>query len=330
MLEVSAKLKEDLTNANQELQQKYSKKSGLNKQDLRAKIKQKLSGIIKLNQMSEDSLEAWTDNRVIVGVDGSVNKLGSNYPHYLCLLQALAKSTAKEDIIETELFCPLVSSSKEEINKFILDQQQQGNTGISKQYAANKIKISKLAELELEVALQAIKEWQPKLIMLDGSLIRYRIEAEEKWSELKETAISQEILLVGVIEEIGTQEVGKEVDEELAEFYDRELLFGVLNRGEMLTLEFKRSLKTVFLRTSRDPQVIGLDILEEQQSELQNMAELIYTLTPEDSRGIPIWLDVVDHEVRISDKMMESLIDAYLDSSLKKRLFASKREERVY
>lgn len=330
MLEVSAKLKENLRNANQELQQKYSVKSRLDKGSLRTEIEENLGGVINLKQMSEDRLQLWTDDRVIVGVDGSVNKLGSNYPHYLCLLQALAKSTSKEDIIETELFCPLVSNSKEEINNFIFEQYQQGNSSISKQHAANKIKISKLAELELEVALQAIKEWQPKLIMLDGSLIRYRIEAEEKWKELKEVAISQEILLIGVIEEIGTQEVGSEIDEELAEFYDRELLFGVLNLGEMLTLEFKRGLKTAFLRTSRDPQVIGLDVLKEQQFELQNMAELVYTLTPEDSRGIPIWLDVVDHEVRISDQMMESLIDTYLDSDLKKRLFASKRNERIY
>ncbi|MBM7623934.1 DNA double-strand break repair nuclease NurA [Sporohalobacter salinus] len=330
MLEISTKLKENLIKANQELKQKYSAKSNLDKQSLRVKIKTELGGIIKLDQMSEDKLESWTDNRAIVGVDGSINKLGSNYPHYLYLLQALAKSTAKEDITATELFCPLVSNSKEEINNFIFEQYQQGNNSISKQHAANKIKISKLAELELEVAIQAVKEWQPKLIMLDGSLIRYRIEAEEKWKELREVAISQEVLLVGVIEEIGTQEVGERIDEELAGFYDRELLFGVLDLGEMLTLEFKRGLKTAFLRPSRDPQVIGLDILEEQHSEFQNMAKLVYTLTPEDSRGIPIWLDVVDNEVRISDQMMKSLIDTYLDSDLKKRLFASKRDERIY
>jgi len=343
MLEISDGLKNSLINTNQELQQKYSRQGDLNSINLRNEIKRRIGRIIKLERLSKDKLKSWLGEKVIVGVDGSVNKIGSNYPHYLYLLQALAKNTEKEDIIKNDLFCPLVSNSKEEILEF-KDKQQDRGVRVSEQEAASRIRISKLATLELEVAIKAIKEWKPKLIMLDGSLIRYRIESEEKWEELKKLAIREEVLLLGVIEEIGTQEISKQLIEgsgrevqpdslelnKLKDYYDRELLFGLLEAGEMLALEFKSGLKTAFMRTSRDPQVIGIDLLEEQDSNLRSMANLVYTLTPEAGRGIPIWLDIVDHEVRISDQMMESLVDAYLDSDLKRRLFYVKREGRVY
>jgi hypothetical protein len=95
-------------------------------------------------------------------------------------------------------------------------------------------------------------------------------------------------------------------------------------------IDFKPNLQTAFLRSARDPGVIGLDILKEQQTNLKQLANLVYTLTPEDSRGIPIWLDIVDEQVKITNKMMEALVDSYLDPKLKQRLFYSKRNERIY
>ncbi|SJZ75701.1 DNA double-strand break repair nuclease NurA [Selenihalanaerobacter shriftii] len=331
MLETSAKLKEILLNTNKELRTKYSIDDNLDKIELRDKIEDEVGELVDLNKMTNNDLQHWLGKESIVGVDGSVNKIGSNYPHYLFLLQALAKSTEKKDIIEAELFCPLTSISKEEIIDFI-DKQEEKGKRLSKQDAANKIRISKLAELELEVALQSIKNWDPKLIMLDGSLIRYRIEDEDKWKELKELAIKENVLLVGIIEEIGTREIGKRLSGDLRgnDFYDREILFGLLEKGEMLSLEFKIGFKTAFMRTSRDPQVIGIDILDEQQNDLQKIADLVYTLTPEDGRGVPVWLDIVDNEVRISDQMIKNLVETYLDSDLQRRLFYSKRDERVY
>ncbi|MGM0471053.1 MAG: DNA double-strand break repair nuclease NurA [Bacillota bacterium] len=329
MLEISDELKTSLVNVNQELKEKYSTEQIRDKKSLRARIETELKEFVQLNQMSQSRLNQWIADQVIVGVDGSLNKVGGNYPHYLFLLQALAKNTSKEDITATDLFCPLVSCSQAEIEELI-DHHQQNQQQINEQYAANKIKTSKLAALELEVARKAIKKWQPKLIMLDGSLIRYRIEAEDDWEELRQLAIAEEVLLVGVIEEIGTDEVGKLIADELAGFYDRELLFGILEYGEMLPLSFKRDLMTSFLRTSRDPQVIGLDTLPEQKDSLQEVAEVIFTLTPEDGRGIPLWLDIVDGEVRITDKMMQGLMDTYIDSDLQRQLFATKRDERIY
>jgi hypothetical protein len=331
MLEISEKVKESLKSTNQQLRKKYSTKDSLDIKNLRKIIQEELNELVKLAKMSEQNSQEWLANKTIVGVDGSVNKIGGNYPHHIYLLQALAKSITKEDVLESELFCPLLKASRKEINNFIKEQQKKG-IKIHAQESATKIKISKLAELELEVALKAIGKWHPKLIMLDGSLIRYRIESEDKWKDLKEMAIKEEVLLLGVIEEIGTREVGKRLVENLGEldYYDRELLFGVLDVGEMLELEFKSGFKTAFLRSSRDPQVIGIDVLKEQQQDLKKMADLVYTLTPIDGRGIPLWLDIVDNEVRISDKMMESLVETYLDPDLKRRLFYSKRNDRIY
>lgn len=343
MLEISDKLKSSLVDTNQKLRVEYSIADDLDNVNFRKIIQAEFGEFIKLKKLTETALQQWLGNQVIVGVDGSVNTLGSNFPHYISLLQALAKSTARKDISNAELFCPLLSSTQEQINDFIQARKRQG-IRVNEQEAASKIRSSKLAELELSVALKAIKNWASKLIILDGSLIRYRIEAENKWKELKEAAIKEEVLLVGVIEEIGTQEIGKhlakinkglegineENKDKLKTFYDRELLFGILKEGEMLEMEFKSGFKTAFLRSSRDPQVIGIDVLKEQQDSLQKMADLVYTLTPQNGRGIPLWLDIVDEEVRISDEMIENLIETYLDTDLKRKLFYSKRNERIY
>ena len=84
------------------------------------------------------------------------------------------------------------------------------------------------------------------------------------------------------------------------------------------------------MRLSRDPHPIALDRLKEQQEHLYDTACLLYSLTSKDGRGIPLWLDIVDREVRITDRMMESLVDCYIDEDLRYRLLRAKRENRGY
>ena len=327
--EVATKLKKNLISFNKRLQDRYQGEVDFDKQDLRARLHSEVGKLTLLERLSNQRLQDWLAQEVVVGVDGSLNKVGVNFPHYLYLLQALAKSTTQEDILAAEVFCPLLAEVEAEIEQFRVQQQQEGKR-YSQQEAATKLRTSLLAKLELQVAIQAIQKWPVKLIMMDGSLIRYRIEAKDSWQQLRELALEKGVLLVGVIEEIATKELGARLSSDLEGVYDRELLFGALEVGEMLELEFKLGLKTAFLRPSQDPQVIGLDILKEQQDKLKIMADLIQTLTPKSGRGIPLWLDIVDNEVRISNQMVESLVDSYLDPQLKRRLFASKRQERIY
>ncbi|AGB40089.1 NurA domain-containing protein [Halobacteroides halobius DSM 5150] len=333
MRELSSGLKSSLEKFNDKLQQKYQNKSNLTDQQLKKLIIQHLGDFKLIEELAGKELKEWTKNGPIVGVDGSVNTTGKVYPHYLTLLQALAKSTTEKEVIRHEIFSPLSEKDKEKIfrklSKEGLDNAQE---------AAGKIKTSLLAALEVKVAYESIKQCNPQLIMMDGSLIRYYYQAEELWKELVDLALAEDVLLVGVIEEIATHQISKKLKEQLPvqmkEMYDRELLFGLLKKGEMLQfkpgIDFKPGLETVFLRSSSGPGVIGVDILKQQANKLEFINQVIYSLTPKEGRGIPIWLDMVDEEVRITNKMMELLLNNYLDPALKERLFHSKRKDRIY
>lgn len=85
---------------------------------------------------------------------------------------------------------------------------------------------------------------------------------------------------------------------------------------------------SVFMRSSMSPSVIGMDIIDTQKDHLEEMARLVFTLTPENSRGIPLWLDLVDKEVKISDALMKGLIERYMDKDIYERFFVSERSKR--
>ena len=80
---------------------------------------------------------------------------------------------------------------------------------------------------------------------------------------------------------------------------------------------------------TRSPKPIGIDLLEEQQIYLNEVANLVYTLTPKDGRGIPLWLDIIDKSVRISDKVMEGLLSTYLGEDYVE-FIRPKREKREF
>ena len=194
-----------------------------------------------------------------------------------------------------------------------------------------------MADLEVQAARQSIRKWQPSLIMMDGSLSRYQFQAEESWQQLVKLALQENVLLVGVIEEIGTRKISENLKEELPSkmenMYDRELLFGLLGEKEVMEIKdigLTHGFKKSFFRSARDPGVIGLDMLKEQQTQLDFVAQVVYALTPQDGRGIPLWLDIVDNEVRISNQMLDAMVENYIDPDLKQKLFHSKRSDRIY
>jgi len=327
-----------LKDCNDKLKEKYENQSNLSRKDLRRLI-DKTGKFINLDRLENLQIDKLIKGRPIVGVDGSVNKQGKVYPHYIELLQALAKSTdrSQSGIVRHDIFSPMIEKDKQNILKkvSIANNKVDEDSKVYAQEVAGKIRSSLLASLEVLVAYDSILKWNPSLIMMDGSLTRYKIQAEEKWEELMELALKREVVIVGVIEEIGTHDLslalGDDLPTKMTDMYDRELMFGLLDLGEMVLFDgAKDGLKKSFVRSSRDPGVIGIDILKEQSGAMKDVASLVYSLTPEAGRGIPIWLDIVDEEVRISNKMMEMIIDNYLDPTLKQRLFHSKRADRVY
>lgn len=239
----------------------------------------------------------------IAGVDGSTNSTGGPFPYMITLQQALAKACdcRNADVTLTDAFSPLT-----------MDEP------ITEDEYRDYVKRN-LATLEAEVALEALELLSPRVMLLDGSLVRFRIEATSTWEKLKNQAIAQNTLLVGVVEGISTGLISSCLKSWLQPVAnpasDWEVLFGLLQVGELLEIApglFKEGFRTCFIRSARDPKPIGIDLPEEQQSHLKEVADLIYTLTPEDSRGVPLWLDIIDNNVRITDSMIEGLLNTYV------------------
>jgi hypothetical protein len=77
------------------------------------------------------------------------------------------------------------------------------------------------------------------------------------------------------------------------------------------------------------PDPIGVDGLMEQKEHKYELLKLIYSLTPEQGRGIPFWLDIVDNQVRVTDALVQTMIEQYIDPDLRHRLFDAKRKQRI-
>ncbi|MGI6113853.1 MAG: DNA double-strand break repair nuclease NurA [Mahellales bacterium] len=398
VLNIDKIISEKMNYVNQQLKNKYH---GLNR-DKDKKIKdillKRAVRSIKLSRKVTEAVKELAGGRPLVGVDGSINMVGSSYPHYLALIRAMAKSTCRDhgDIVLVDVHYPgfpaqpskadSKASSKglpgaspqsswdappkgvpkdfpEVSSQPTLDAPSKAvlkapsaavpgdsftdrtydtleGGGISKAAADENRRSARMAQLEIEAATESLRTMDPFLIMLDGSLVQYRIKCRQAWEEFSTMALNRGVLVVGVIEEIKTDflypvikhDIGWDTDI----LYDRELLFGLLDVGEMLVVDegviqpSKEGLATCFVRSSRDPHPIALDMLKEQEEYLYDTACLVYSLTPKDGRGIPLWLDIVDREVRITDRMMESLVDCYIDEDLRYRLLRPKRENRGY
>ena len=155
-----------------------------------------------------------------------------------------------------------------------------------------------------------------------------------EWELLVSEARTHNCILVGVIEEVATAELCSLTGLEVPglRIYDREFLFGLLEVGEMVALggesAIKRNYTTVFARMGSTPQAVACDFLAEQGEFLLPAMNLIYSLTPSQGRGIPAWLDLVDREVRLTRKSMETVIMNGLDPLVRERFFTANRERR--
>ncbi|NLY44417.1 MAG: DNA double-strand break repair nuclease NurA [Tissierella sp.] len=321
------KLKEKVVDLNTILTEKYGSILKMNRQEIRSFINNYVGHIKKMEKLDKDQLSIYQSKGGIVGVDGSVNKIGGAYPHFVEIYQALAKSTTHRDdnIVLADLYTPLYTEQEEttlENEVRIIDDKRN----------------MKLSTIEVDAAIESVKNHKPYAILMDGGLIRYNINAHDRWMELRNLCEQEGVILVGVIKDIKTSIIGdkiKEVDKSIKDtFYDRELLFGQLDYGEMITINEEANRKepkgyaSIFLRSSLAPTVIGMDIIDSQREYIEEMARLIFTLTPENSRGVPLWLDIVDKEVLISDDMIKSMMEEYMDRGLYERFFISERDKR--
>lgn len=306
-------IENDIKELNANLKKKYDFFFKTNKLDFRENILAKIGEISRLKKLNEKELR---DFGIVVGVDGSVNKVGGDFPHYIELYRALAKPTKGEDIYLNRYYSPLTDDTA-----LAVEQSKRRQL---------------LAGIEVDVAIDAIKKANPRMLMMDGGLIRYKIDYKEGFEKLVELCEEKNIILIGVLKELKTNVISRALEKDES-VYDRELLYGKLNIGDFILIEDafnKKSgenegeLSSGFLRTSNSAMAIGIDILSSQKSYIKDAANLVYTLTPYNSRGVPLWLDIVDREVRITDKFMESMLEEYMDRDIYERFFITERDRR--
>ncbi|SMB82049.1 NurA domain-containing protein [Peptoniphilus asaccharolyticus DSM 20463] len=303
-------MKAQVQELNRQLKEKYNEFFSMDNEVFRRDILSQIGQIKKMTKLDTNFLN---ELGVLVGVDGSVMKVGGADPHYVEIYQALAKPTKGEDIYFNQLYSPVIDAS--------------GDGESSKREVL-------LSQIEMDAAIYSAENEKPSIIMMDGGLIRYKINDSKKFEELVEVCIENNVILMGVIKDLKTDVIARAIGRNA--YYDRELIYGRLNRGELLIIndecnkKFEEAnLVSAFLRCSLDSMIIGLDILKEYRDELEMAANLVYTLTPEHSRGVPLWLDIVDAEVKITDTLVRTLLEEYMDRDIYRRFFVSERDGRT-
>ena len=303
-----------LKDVNLNLRNKYDFIFKLNNDDFRTKLTQKVGRLIQMEKFPEEKLNKF---RRTVGVDGSNNRSGGAFPHFIEIFQGLAKCTDGNEIYRNNVYTPTLNEIYDDKN-------------LSQKY---------LAKIEIETALEYINTYEFDYLMMDGGFIRYKINCLDLFKELREICEEKNIILFGVIKDLKTNVIARslEIDESI---YDREILFNRLKTGEGLLIRNEINKKFIkdglgegfssaFMRTSKFPGAVGVDILDTQEKNLEEICSLIYTLTPMSSRGVPLWLDIVDKDVKITDEILKTLLEEYLDRDVYERFFISERDKRT-
>ena len=293
---ISKDLIDEVSHLNERLKNRKNV-SKLSRKDVRDLINNKIGKIKFYERFSVDKLKEIKQDGCICVVDGSVNRIGANYPNYVELFQSMALlSSDQEPLVKADILCPLVDEFSER------DQFQ-----ISKQT---------LCATELAVAIEAVKNHDIKILMMDGTLMRYCLEAEDLYNDLVELCDEKGVFLVGVVEEISTKIIMNtfhENEKNVGMLFDREALFNVLDMNEGFVVKEHKSRKEeydieqAFIRTSKDPCVIAIDIPSQNMDDFDEIISFVLTLSDENTRGVPFLLDLVDKKTRIDNKQAEIL-----------------------
>ena len=315
---ISKDLMDEVSRLNQRLKNRKNVYK-LSREDIRNLITNKIGKIKVYDRFSVDKLKEIKQDGCICVVDGSVNRIGANYPNYVEFFQSMALlSSDQEPLIMADILCPLVDEFSER------DQFQ-----ISKE---------KLCKTELAVAIEAVSNYDVKILMMDGTLMRYALEAEDAYTNLVNLCKDKGVLMVGVVEEVSTKiimETMISLEQEIGMLFDREALFNVLDMNEGFIVDDHKSRKEdyeieqAFIRTSKEPSVIAIDIPRINMNDFDEIISFVLTLSDENTRGVPFLLDLVDKKTRIDNKQAEILAKKYLDTEMYQSIFRSQRSKRV-
>lgn len=315
---ISKDLIDEVSHLNERLKNRKNV-SKLSRKKVRDLITDEIGKIKFYERFSVDRLKEIKKNGCICVVDGSVNRIGANYPNYVEFFQSMALlSSDQEPLVKADILCPLVDEFSER-NQFQISKE-------------------KLCATELAVAIEAVSHHDVKILMMDGTLMRYSLEAEDLYKDLVKLCDEKGVILVGVVEEISTKIIMNTFQENGADvgmLFDREALFNVLDMNEGFVVNEHKSRKKeydieqAFIRTSKDPCVIAIDIPPQNMDDFDEIISFVLTLSDENTRGVPFLLDLVDKKTRIDNKQAEILAKKYLDTEMYQSIFRSQRSKRV-
>lgn len=312
---VNKEIIKELSNINESFKEKFNIISNIDKNEIRNRLSN-FGEFIKLKKLEEGEFIRYNP---MACVDGSVNRFGGSFPHYIDLFQGLSMVSGEES----------KSIFASNINSPLLDKIDEENSG--------EVRARLLAEIEVDVAIKSIIESKIKFLLMDGNLIRYSILATDKFNKLVELCESRGIIIAGFIKEAKTDTLSELVfkNKDL-DIYDKDLLYGILDEGEGYILfdeyskKQERNISSMFLRGAFYPGVAGIEVLNSQRDYLLDIGNLCYSLTTSTSRGVPMIIDMVDKKVKLDDKLTEELIMSYLDRDIIQRVFVSERSLRTY
>lgn len=270
-----------------------------------------------LRRLSAPEIRAFFRERPLAGVDGSLVTCGASYPYVVTLFRALARTTGISGglrIWADDIFSPLLPRFQENLGEK-LDQ------GLAPEEVMAHLRWGILAQLEAQVCEAALTRERPRLMLLDGGFARLEKHAPKVWGSLKMAALDRDVVILGVTEEIATRSLAETLlgDSGIAGVAaDREVLFGLLHPGETYRQNGGCSGEKarIYVRFARHPQVVAVDYLVSQEKDLAQALNFLYTITPAHGRGFPLWLDVVDSEVRLTREQVEALLATSLDPAL--------------
>ncbi|HHW40862.1 MAG TPA: DNA double-strand break repair nuclease NurA [Syntrophomonadaceae bacterium] len=271
----------------------------------------------RLRRLTGEEIRSFFQGHPLVGVDGSFNNYGASFPYVVTFFRALARSSRPdpqtgERIWAHRIFSPLLPRYREQVREKL-------ELGLEPEDALARLRWEILATLEAEVGKQALIMKKPRLLLWDGGFARLEAHAAATWQQIRDEALQQGTIMLGVTEEIATASLVQALSPDAGDIWgDREVLYGLLKPGEVFCRQERggSKRKRVYVRFASHPQVVAVDYLPEQEQELAAALNFLYTITPSHGRGFPLWLDVVDAEVRITREEMEALLATYLDPVL--------------
>jgi len=268
----------------------------------------------QLRRLAGKEIRSFFQDHPLVGVDGSFNNYGAGFPYLVTFFRALARSSQPdpqtgERIWAHRVFSPLLPRYQEQVREKL-------ELGLDPEDALARLRWEILAALEAEVGKHALILKKPRLLLWDGGFARLETHAAATWQQIRDDALRQGTIMLGITEEIATTSLVQALSPSSGDIWgDRELLYGLQKPGEVFCRQERSGSKRrrVYVRFAVHPQVVAVDYLPEQEQELAAALNFLYTITPSHGRGFPLWLDVVDTEVRITREEMEALLATYLD-----------------